>query len=44
LVLGFWAIPLAVGLVAQLGDWSRPAMASAKAAPELKTPAIDKAA
>ena len=24
LVLGLWAIPLAVGLIAHLGNWSRP--------------------
>jgi len=30
LVLGLWAVPLAVGLIAHLGDWPRPAMASVK--------------
>ena len=43
-VLGLWVIPLAVGLIAHLGDWSRPAMAWAKARPELERPAMGKAA
>jgi len=30
LVLGLWAIPLAVGLIAHLGGWRRPAMAWAE--------------
>ncbi|HKY76038.1 MAG TPA: hypothetical protein VJS45_07855 [Acidimicrobiia bacterium] len=42
-VLGLWAIPLAVGLIAHLGAWSPPAMAWAEARPALKTPPISKA-
>ena len=44
LVLGFWAIPLAVGLIAHLGTWPRPPAAWAEARPEPETPAIRKAA
>ncbi len=43
-VLGLWAIPLAVGLIAHLGDWPRPAMARVKSRPVMETPPMDKAA
>lgn len=44
LVLGLWAIPLAVGLIAHLGDWPRPTMAWAEIPSSSKTPATDKLA
>lgn len=31
LVLGLWAVPLAVGLIAHLGNWPRPATARIEA-------------
>jgi hypothetical protein len=44
LVLSLWAVPLAVGLIAHLGDWPRPAMARVKSRPGMETPPVDKAA
>ena len=44
LVLGLWALPLAVGLIAHLGDWPRPAMAWVKSHSAMETPHRDKTA
>ena len=44
LVLGLWAIPLAVGLIAHLGHGPRPAMAWAEIRAPSEAPAMDKAA
>ncbi len=44
LVLGLWAIPLAVGLIAHLGDWRRPAMVWAETRPASEASPMDKAA
>jgi len=43
-VLGLWAIPLAVGLIARLGNWRRPAIPWVTSSPATETPALDKAA